>query len=679
MREILIIGGVAAGATAAARARRLDGDAKITILEAGADVSFANCGLPYFIGGDIEHRSSLILASPQTFHDQYRVAVHTNTEAVSIDRTAKAVRARNTRTGEETTYRYDALILAQGGKPVVPPLPGVEKDHVFQLWTLADMDAIDAFVKRNDPRSAVVVGGGFIGLEMVEALVKRGLDVSLVEMAQQVMPNLEGEFAGFLTKELLDYGVTLHLGRSLAAVEATSITLDNGARVPADFVLLSVGVRPTLQLAKDAGLELGPSGGLKVDSHLRTSDPNIFAAGDMVEIEHRVLGKTIRLPLAGPANRQGRIAAENALGGTREYTGALGTSIVKLFGAVAGSTGLSLNAARDAGIEADAVVAHKVSHTAYYPGAEKVSLMLVFETASGRVLGAQAAGRVGVDKRLDVLATAIAGGMTVEDLEELDLAYAPPFNSPNGPVNMTAFVASNQRSGFSPSILARDVEDFALEHQPIAVDLRDPISFRKAHLTGSTNLSHNALRDAMHQIPRDQTVLVISEDGQKGHVAVRMLKEAGVERVFNLSGGYISLERHARAYRYEHLRVGLFPVERKSIDDLEAGSRVHGGAQDSTSAAAGQTAGAAALAGSGPLVIDVRTLDEFEMGAFPGAVHIALDELADRAGELGDKGREITLYCASGARSAYGQRILEQMGFKNVSNGGGLHDMMARA
>jgi len=447
MKNLLIIGGVAAGATAAARARRLDNDVEITLLEAGADVSFANCGLPYYLGRDIEYRSSLILASEETFDDQYKVKVHTHTEATKIDREAKHVVARNSKTGKEEVYPYDALILAQGGKPVVPPLPGVEKKHVFQLWTLADMDRIDHYIEEKEPKKAVVVGGGFIGLEMVEALTKRGISVTLVEMAEQVMPNLEGEFAGFITKELQDYGVKLKLGKSLKAIEDTKVLLNDGSTVDTDFVLLSVGVRPTLQIAKDAGLAIGPAGGLEVDEHMRTSDESIFAAGDMAEVKHTVLGKTVRMPLAGPANRQGRLAAENALGAQRSYRGVTGTSIVKVFEAVAGSVGLNLKAAKDAGLDADAVVVHKASHTAYFPGSEKVSLMLIFDKESKQILGAQAAGRVGVDKRIDVITTAMAGNLTIDDLAELDLAYAPPFNSPNGPVNMAAFTAQPIRSG----------------------------------------------------------------------------------------------------------------------------------------------------------------------------------------------------------------------------------------
>ncbi|MFW6214223.1 MAG: FAD-dependent oxidoreductase [Spirochaetota bacterium] len=688
MTDLLIIGGVAAGATAAARARRLNGDIKITILEAGPDVSFANCGLPYYIGGDIEYRSSLILASPETFDDQYKVAVHTNTEAVSIDRKKHEVRAKNTKTGKKQTFRYDRLILAQGGKPIVPPLPGADRENVFSLWTLEDMDAIDSFISERDPRTAVVVGGGFIGLEMVEALAKRGLSVRLVEMAPHVMPNMDAEFAGALQKEIADYGVAMHIATSLSEIGENEVVLSDGSRHGADMVLLSIGVRPTLKLAEETGLEIGEAGGLKVSDRLQTSDEAIFAAGDMAEIEHRVADRTVRIPLAGPANRQGRIAAENALGGSRSYNGAMGTSVVKLFGMTAGSVGLSRSAAAQAGIDAEAVVVHKASHTAYFPGSEKVSLMLTYERESGRVLGAQAVGRVGVDKRLDVLATAILGKLTIDDLQELDLAYAPPFNSPNGPVNMAAFTASNKRSGFSPAILASEVEQWVFAHEPIAIDLRDPISFGRAHLEGSTNISQGRLRENMDRIPKEQAILVISEDGQKGHVALRMLAAAGFEKVVNLSGGYISLERYARAAGFEQLQVGLLPVERKSVADLHAGEGGAGGA--AARGGAGGAGGAATRGGEdgaggaadgaveeGPLILDVRTPGEFQMGAYPGAVNVGLDELTSRVDEFGSRDREIVVYCASGARSSYAQRLLEQAGFTNVRNGGGLHQMMA--
>ena len=665
MKNVLIIGGVAAGATAAARARRLDNDVNITLLEAGADVSFANCGLPYYLGRDIEYRSSLILASEETFHEQYRVKVHTHTEALAIDREKKQVRALNNVTGEEHVFPYDSLILAQGGKPVVPPLPGVNKEHVFQLWTLADMDRIDHYINEKDPKKAVVVGGGFIGLEMVEALTKRGIAVTLVEMAPQVMPNLEGEFAGFITKELLDYGVKLKLGKSVEAIEDNKVLINDGTSIDTDFVLLSVGVRPTLQLAKDAGLEMGSSGGLKVNAQMCTSDPSIFAAGDMVEISHNILGKNVRMPLAGPANRQGRIVGENALGGNRTYKGVSGSSIVKVFEAIAGSTGMSLKAGRDAGLDVDAVVVHKASHTAYYPGSEKVSLMLVFDKKTKKVLGAQVAGRVGIDKRIDVIATAIAGGLTLDDLAELDLAYAPPFNSPNGPVNMAAFTAINHNTGFSPSVLAQDFEHFVMEQQPIAIDLRDPISYGKANLRGTNNLSQDMIRENLDKIPKENPIILISDDGQKGHVVLRMLKGAGFERVFNLSGGYISLERHARAIGFQYLQVGKYPILKKSVEDSKEAKREEADESET-------------LASEGPIVLDVRTPMEFEMGAYPGAINVGLDSLQEWAEGIEDKDREIIIYCASGARSSYGMRILNQMGFTNVENGGGLHNMMAR-
>ena len=668
MRELLIIGGVAAGATAAARARRIDNDVNITMLEAGADVSFANCGLPYYLGGEIEYRSSLILASPETFWDQYQVKVHTNTEALEIDRSKKQVKARNNETGEEIYFPYDSLILAQGGKPVIPPIEGVTKKHVFQLWTLADMDAIDLFLYENEPKSAVVVGGGFIGLEMVEALVKRGINVTLVEMAPQVLPNLEGEFAGFITKELLDYGVKLKLGTSLHEIKESHAVLSDGTVVEADFVLLSVGVRPTLQLAKDADLTLGDSGGLLVDEQLQTSDPTIYAAGDMVEILDSDTGKSIRVPLAGPANRQGRIAGENAVGGKRIYKVPSNSSIVRVFKAVAGSTGINLRGAKSSGLDVDSIVIHKASHTSYFKGAEKVSVMLIWEKESKKLVGAQVAGYVGVDKRIDVLATAIAGGLTLEDLGELGLSYAPPFNSPNDPVNMAAFTAINHYTKFSPTILAQDLEEFINLKQPVIIDLRDPISYSKANLYSSNNISQGALRENLDRIPEGAPILLISDDGQKSHVVLRMLKGEGFDEVYNLSGGYTSIERYERAIGYNRLGVGLYPIEKKKAHELEVPKSVELTGDEP----------ACSPDEEGPVIVDVRTPMEFAMGACPGAINIGLDGLKKWGQDLGDQEREVIVYCATGARSSYGVRLLEQIGYKNVVNGGGLHDMMER-
>ncbi|MCK9523415.1 MAG: FAD-dependent oxidoreductase [Proteobacteria bacterium] len=671
MKKLLIIGGVAAGATAAARARRLNAEVEIDLLESGEDVSFANCGLPYYLGGEVAHRSSLILSSPEIFQEQYRVTVHTQTEAIAIDRANKIVTAVNRATGGEKTFAYDKLILAQGGKPIVPPLPGVDRDNVFQLWTLADMDRIDRFLADKQPKSAVVVGAGFIGLEMVEALLRRGLQVSIVEQAMQVMPTLEGEIAGFLIEELMAYGVELKLGRSLLAIQDEGAVLDDGTLLPADFVLLSVGVKPTLQLAQSAGLTVGETGGLAVDEHLRTSDPDIYAAGDMAEITSRICGKKMRVPLAGPANRQGRIAAENALGGQVVYRGSALSSIVKIFSAVAGSTGLNLSQAKASGFDADAVVIHKASHTAYFPGAEPVTLQLVYEKESGRILGAQSAGRVGIDKQLDVIATAIAAGMTLDELGELDFAYAPPFNSPNGPVHMAAFAAENHRTHFSPVVLARDLERLVRSQNNLRLfDLRDPISFGNRHLEGSQNISQPALRDNMARLDKGTTIVLISDDGQKGHVVLRMLVGAGFQRVFNLAGGYRSLERQARAYPFAHLRVGLGPIVKKSAVDTEDERAQEKPCEEPSTR----------TKPSGVIIIDVRTPMEFEMGAVPDALNVPLDELPLRAKEVigDDLGREVILYCASGARSAYGVRVLQQLGYTDVTNGGGLHAMMSR-
>lgn len=644
MKNLLIIGGVAAGATAAARARRLDSKINITLLEAGRDVSFANCGLPYHLGKDIPYRSSLILASEQTFQDQYRVDVHLDTRATAIDREKKVVRAYDSVTGQTRNFPYDSLILALGGKPIVPPIAGADKGHVFSLWNLNDMDAIESYINLRKPKSAVIVGGGFIGLEMAEAMSKRSLAVTIVEKTPHIMPNLETEFAGFLTQELDNHSVNVVAGKSVESIGKNQVVLDDGSSVDADLVLLAIGVRPNVQLAADAGLEIGETGALLVDTYLRTSDPSIYAAGDLIEVMHRISGKSVRMPLAGPANRQGRIAAENALGGKHKYSGVLGSSVVKVFDVVAGSTGLSLRSALDAGFDADAVVVHKVNHTAYYPDAEHVSLMLIWDRKTGKILGAQVAGKDGADKRIDVIATAIAGGMTIDDLAELDLAYAPPFNSPNGPINMAAFTAQNKQSGFSPSILAEQFEKFVEERQPIIVDLRDPMSHSRAHIEGSINRTQSALRAEMDSMSKQRPVVLISDDGQKGHVALRMLGGAGLTEVYNLVGGFMSLGRLAR------------------ISGLGLVSSEHTVEQKT----------------DGTMIIDVRTPQEFARGAYPDAVNIPLDHLAEWAESQNDKHRKLLLYCASGARSAYGARMLKKMGFTSVENGGGLSDMLSR-
>ncbi|WP_035165639.1 FAD-dependent oxidoreductase [Caloramator sp. ALD01] len=667
MEKIVIIGGVAAGATAAAKARRLSADAKITILEAGPDISFANCGLPYYIGGDIKNRSKLILQSPESFYEQYQVDVYVNTKAIELDRQNKIVYAVNTVTGEKMAFDYTKLILAQGGKPIAPPIPGAEQDHVFQLWTLEDMDKIHSFIEDKKPKTAVVVGGGFIGLEMTEALVKRGIKVSVVEMMPYVMSIMEAEIAGFIQQEMLSYGVNILTGKAVSEIGKNSVTLKDGIKVDADMVLLSIGVRPTLQLAQEAGLAIGDAGGLLVDSTLKTSDDNIYAAGDMIEFEHRVLGKKVRIPLAGPANRQGRIAAENALGKKHEYKGPIGTSIVRVFDAVAGITGLSLKAARSVGFNADAIVVHKEHHTSYYPGSELVTVLIVYDKDTGLILGGQTAGYAGADRRLDVLATAVASKLTVYDLADIDFAYSPPLGTANDAINMAAFVAENRISGYSPSLTVSEIDDFLNGKDALWIDVRDVFAFEKSHVEGAVNVPLEMIATVLNRIPKDQLILIYDQTGKKGHQAVRTFIGAGFTNVYNVSGGFESLSRYIRAINPINFQINLPSPEVKKIGEKNTEDKKNVATEEIKKEQSNE-----------PLIVDVRTEEEFEYGAFPGAINIPLDELEYRIDELGNKDRKIILYCASGARSAYAVQILRAYGFTNLENGGGLTRMMAR-
>lgn len=668
MEKILVIGGVAAGATAAAKLRRLSGDVEITVLEAGPDISFANCGLPYFIGGDIEHRSSLILQSPASFKDQYNVNVFVNTRALKIDRDKRLVWTENSQTGEKKSFEYTKLILAQGGLPVTPPIEGAASPHVFTLWTLEHMDAIDTFIKERRPKKATIVGGGFIGLEMAEALAKRGIHVSVVEKMPHVMTIMDPEFAGFIEEELLSYGVDVHKNVGVTGIEKSRVILDDGSKIDSDMVLLSIGVRPTLDLAKDAGLDLGVTGGLLVDSDLRTSDPSIFAAGDMIEIEHRVHHAKVRIPLAGPANKQGRIAAENALGGNHLYPGSLGTSIVRVFEAVAGITGLSLKAAKAAGIDAAAVTVHKEHHTSYYPGSKAVSVRLIYDKTTGCVIGGETAGYAGADRRLDVIATAVYGRMSIHDLANVDFAYSPPLGTANDAINMAAFAAENKSSGYGPSLTPEELDEWVKKENPLILDVRDPFEYEAGHILGAMYLPPEILELEMTKIPKGHSVLVYDDWGKKGHQMLRKIQGLCPCNVVNVSGGYVSLQRHARAVGFSTLKVPLPTIEKKSLDK-----------QDKPKTEATKPVEKVVIAkNDSPLVVDVRTPREFARGAFPGAINIPLDSLDDRIDELGSFTRKITVYCATGARSDYARELLQRKGFKNVDNGGGIVQMMRR-
>ncbi|MFA6455237.1 MAG: FAD-dependent oxidoreductase [Bacteroidota bacterium] len=534
-KKIVIIGGVAGGATAAARIRRLDEHAEITVLEKGPYVSFANCGLPYFISRDIQRRSNLLLQTPEGFYSRYRVNVKTNTEAIQILRDKKSITAK-TKNGEEQ-IPYDKLILAQGGSPIVPSLPGITQEHVFKLWTIPDMDRIHKFIEEKKPAKAVVAGGGFIGLEMAEALHARGIEVSVVELAPQVMILMDSEFGAMIKAGLEQKGISVKTNAGISAIGANNVTLSDGTEIDAAMVLLSIGVRPELTLAKSAGLEVGATGGLIVDEMMKTSDPDIYAAGDMVEIINKVHGKKVRIPLAGPANRQGRIAGTNVLGGKMKYRGALGTSVVKLFDKTAASTGLSEKAAREAGFDIGVSYVFKDNHVTYYPGGKPLALKIVYDKRSGKLLGGQAYGEAGVEKRIDVLATALHGKMTLEDLSELDLAYAPPFNSANDPVNMAAFIGLNHISGYSLLKTPVEVINELKTNDGIVLDVRTLGEQSKAPLAGVVHIPADELRDRLQEIPKQKTLYIMSKDGFLGHTSLQILKAEGWSDIFNIAGG----------------------------------------------------------------------------------------------------------------------------------------------
>jgi len=548
--KLVIIGGVAAGATAAARARRLDETAEITIIEKGPYVSFANCGLPYRLSGDITKRSALILQTAEGFFSRYRVDVTLKTEAVAIDRKAKTVLVRGPE--GERTIAYDKLILAQGGTPFIPPVEGVNSPNVFRLWTIPDMDAINNYITDASVSSAVVVGGGFIGLETAEAFVKRGLSTSIVELTDQLMPPADPEFGAQIAAAFERAGATVHTKKSLKFIDYANreVELNDGTRLKADIVLMSAGVRPNIELAKSAGLEIGVSGGLLVDEFLRTSDVDILAAGDMVELVRRVDGAKVRIPLAGPANRQGRIAATNALGGSMKYAGALGTSVFKAVDYTFAQTGLSEKAAKAAGLKPRAVHVHRAHHASYYPGYKDLSLKLIYGE-NGTLFGAEAFGEAGVEKRIDVLATALAAKMTLSDLAELDLAYAPPYSSANDPLQMAAFAAQNDLSGFSRFISPQEAAHLAASAAaPVAaesgesyafLDVRTFGEYLKGHIADSLHLPLDELRDRLAELPIDKKLLIVSSAGFEGHLASRLLAQHGFTNLAYVSGGMTSM------------------------------------------------------------------------------------------------------------------------------------------
>ncbi|MDO5026971.1 MAG: FAD-dependent oxidoreductase [Tissierellia bacterium] len=539
--KIIVVGGVAGGATAIARLRRLDEKAEIILLEKGEYVSFANCGLPYYIGGSIEQRDALFVSTPESIQDKYGVEIRTENEVLQIKPEEKLLKILDHKTGKEYEESYDKLLLSTGSRPFIPPVDGIDEDNVFSLWTIPDVDAIYEYIDKKDPKKAVVVGGGFIGLEMAENLVDRGIEVSLVEMADQVMPPLDKDMAKLVENHMISKGVKLYLGQGFAGTENSGKTVlfNSGQKIETDMVLMSIGVRPNNDLAKDAGLELNPRGGIKVNEFQETSDPNIYAVGDVVGVQDYILGGETMIPLAGPANKQGRSVAANMLGKKPEkYLGTMGTSVAKIFDLTVAAVGANEKALERAGkkYKKDYFVAmiHPMSHAGYYPGALPMTLKLIF-SADRKILGAQIVGYDGVDKRIDTIATSIHFKGSVDDLTQLELAYAPPYSSAKDPVNFAGYVAVNTLDGLTDGVLYRELKADQAKYQ--LLDIREDAEVISGLLPNAIHIPLTQLRQRLGELSKDSHYLVYCAVGLRGYVAERVLRQNGF-KVSNLIGGY---------------------------------------------------------------------------------------------------------------------------------------------
>lgn len=538
--KLVIVGGVAGGASAAARARRLSEDAQIVLFERGPEVSFANCGLPYYLGGEIADREKLLVTTPERLHARFAIDVRTRTSVEAINRAGKKVRVRDLESGREYAEPYDKLILAPGAAPVRPSSPGLDLPGIFTLRNLQDADRIkqrlDAGVQQ-----VVVVGAGFIGLELVENLVRRGVAVTVVELQDQVLPPFDKEMTTPILESLVKNGVRVLLGQSAEGFEQSpnglAVRLTSGERLPAPLVILGVGVRPENQLALEAGLAVGPRGGIRVNERLQTSDPDIYAVGDAIEVRDFVTGEPTQVPLAGPANRQGRIAADQVFGRDSCYRGTQGTAIVRVFDVTAAMTGASEKVLRRARRPYRKVYVHPTHHAGYYPGAEAMTLKVLFDPETGKLLSAQAVGGAGVDKRIDVLAVAIQAGLTVFDLEEMELAYAPQYGSAKDPINMAGFVAAGLLRGEHPQLDVETISPASANGRPYLVDVRTRQEFEGGHIPGAANVPVDELRSHLAALPRDRDIAVYCQVGQRGYLATRVLLQNGFKAA-NIGGGY---------------------------------------------------------------------------------------------------------------------------------------------
>lgn len=534
--KTIIIGGVAGGASAAARLRRLKENDEIIILERGDYISFANCGLPYFIGGEITDRNMLTLQTPESFRKRFNIDVRVKSEAVKISPDSHTVTVRNVDTGEEYEEFFDKLILSPGAESIRPNISGVESPHVFTLRNIPDTMKIKGFIDNNKPKKAVVVGGGYIGVEMAENLVNAGLEVSIVELADHLIAPLDADMAADVHRYIRSKGVKLFLNNGVMEITDNKVVLQNGS-IEADMVIMSVGVRPETSLAKECGIVLNSRGSIIVNSRMQTNYPDIYAVGDAVEVKDFVSGSASFIPLAGPANKQGRIAADNIAGIPSEYNGTQGSAVLKLFGMTVATTGLNEKRAAAEGIDYDKTYTYSASHASYYPNATNMSIKVLWDKKTYKLLGAQIVGFDGVDKRMDVLATAIRFGAKVTDLKELELCYAPPFGSAKDPVNMAGFVAENVINGTVKQFFWHDVENLPRDGSVTLLDVRTKTEISRGMIDGFVNIPLDTLRDNLDKLPKDKPVYVHCHSGLRSYIACRILNGNGYD-CYNLAGGW---------------------------------------------------------------------------------------------------------------------------------------------
>lgn len=539
--KVVIVGGVAGGATAAARIRRLDEQAEIVVFERSGFVSYANCGLPYYIGNVITDPEELTLQTPESFFSRFRVSMKVRHEVRAIHPDRKTVSVKNLETGEEFEEDYDKLILSPGAKPTQPRLPGVGLDKLFALRTVEDTFRIKDYINKNNPKSAILAGGGFIGLELAENLRVLGMEVTIVQRPKQLMNPFDADMAAFIHAEVRKHGVKLALGYTVEGFEekdgGVDVLLKDNAPLHADMVVLAIGVTPDTALAKEAGLELGIKGSIVVNDRMETSVPDIYAAGDAVQVKHYVTGEDTLISLAGPANKQGRIIADNICGGDSRYLGSQGSSVIKVFGMTAATTGINETNAKKAGLDVDKVILSPMSHAAYYPGGKLMTMKVVFEKETYRLLGAQIVGYAGVDKRIDVLATAIHTGLKATQLKDLDLAYAPPYSSAKDPVNMAGFMIDNIAHGTMKQWYLEDFDHLPRDGSAILLDARTPSEYAAGHMEGFRNIPLDDLRDRLGEIELGKPVYVTCQSGLRSYIACRILEANGHE-AYNFAGGF---------------------------------------------------------------------------------------------------------------------------------------------